>query len=326
MMKRILFAISIFLMGIWGCEPDVKLTPPPENKARIEAVGFSGTAYHAVQDAPVVQVRKDSMLNIAYQNFLKDSTNLENIIWYGRRLAYLTRYQEAIAVFTRGMKHHPESPELYRHRGHRHLSVRKPAEAVKDLMKAALLVGDRPIQIEPDGIPNRLNQPLSSLQFNIWYHLGLAHYLQQNYKEAQIAYESCLRYSTNDDLKCATADWLYMTYRRRGITDKSKELLKTVTKDMVLIENEAYHRRLLMYKGLLSPDDILISSNTAAGRQLDMATQGYGVGNWYLYNGEAEKAVDIFQRILKTSYWPAFGFLAAESDLEYLGARYPELF
>ena len=44
------------------------------------------------------------------------------------------------------------------------------------------------------------------------------------------------------------------------------------------------------------------------------------------YNGEAEKAIDIFQRILKTSYWPAFGYLAAESDLEYLNARYPELF
>lgn len=326
MIKQTLFIISIFLTGFWACKPDITVTPPPENKERIEAIGFSGTPYSAVQDAPVVQVRKDSMLNIAYRNFLRDSTRLENIIWYGRRLAYLTRYQEAITVFTRGMKHHPKSPELYRHRGHRYLSIRKPIEAVDDLMKAARLVGNRPIQVEPDGIPNRLNQPLSSLQFNIWYHLGLAHYLQQNYKEAQIAYESCLRYSTNPDLKCATADWLYMTYRRRGLTEKPKKLLKTITEDMVLIENEAYHQRLLMYKGLRSPDDILTSSSTAAGRQLDMATQGYGVGNWYLYNGEAQKAVDIFQRILKTSYWPAFGFLAAESDLEYLGARYPDLF
>ena len=318
--------LILMLIGIWACKSDLPLNPPPEKKERIEAIGFDGTNYQAVQDAPVVQTQKDSMLNLAYQSFLKDSTKLDNIIWYGRRLAYLTRYQEAINVFTQGMKHHPDSPELYRHRGHRNISVRKPIEAVADLMKAARLVGNRPIQIEPDGIPNRSNRPLSSLQFNIWYHLGLAHYLQQNYKEAQIAYETCLKYSTNPDLKCATADWLYMTYRRRGLSQKPKELLQTISEQMVLIENEVYHQRLLMYKGLRSPNDILISKSTAAGRQLDIATQGYGVGNWYLYNGEAEKAIDIFQRILKTSYWPAFGYLAAESDLEYLNARYPELF
>lgn len=321
---RILFC-SLLLLFFLTCQPDTP-TVPPARQAQTQAIGFDGTKYQVVNDAPVIQKSKDSLLNIAYKDYLKDTTNLSNIIWYGRRLAYLTRYQEAIAVFTKGMVLHPDAPELYRHRGHRYISIRKPIEAVDDLMKAARLVGNRPIQMEPDGIPNRLNRPVSSLQFNIWYHLGLAHYLQQNYKEAQIAYETCMNYSTNPDLRCATTDWLYMTYRRRGLTEKPKKLLESIEKDMVLIENTAYHQRLLMYKGLLSPDDILTSSNNAASRQLDMATQGYGVGNWYLYNGEAQKAVDIFHRILKTSYWPAFGYLAAESDLEYLQARYPGLF
>jgi len=323
---RDLFFLCL-LLWLAACQPETTLTtPPPAKSAQVQAVGFDGTKYHVVNDAPVIQKTKDSLLNIAYKQYLKDTTNLENIIWYGRRLGYLTRYQEAIAVYTKGMKIHPNSPELYRHRGHRYISVRNPIDAVDDLMTAARLVGTRPIQIEPDGIPNRLNQPLSSLQFNIWYHLGLAHYLQQNYREAQIAYETCMNYSTNPDLRCATTDWLYMTYRRRGLTEKPKKLLASIEKDMELVENTAYHKRLLMYKGLLSPDDILTSDNSAASRQLDMATQGYGVGNWYLYNGEAQKAVDIFHRILKTSYWPAFGYLAAESDLEYLHARYPELF
>jgi len=143
--------LILMLIGIWACKSDLPLNPPPEKKERIEAIGFDGTNYQAVQDAPVVQSQKDSLLNLAYQSFLKDSTKLDNIIWYGRRLAYLTRYQEAINVFTQGMKHHPESPELYRHRGHRNISVRKPIEAVADLMKAARLVGNRPIQIEADG-------------------------------------------------------------------------------------------------------------------------------------------------------------------------------
>jgi len=323
---RTLRLLSLLLF-VLACQPDTTPTvPPPAKKTQVQAVGLDGVKYHVVNDAPVIQETKDSLLNIAYKRYLKDTTSLNHIIWYGRRLAYLTRYQEAISVFTKGMKIHPNAPELYRHRGHRYISIRKPIEAVDDLMKAARLVGNRPIQMEPDGIPNRLNRPVSSLQFNIWYHLGLAHYLQQNYKEAQIAYETCMNYSTNPDLRCATTDWLYMTYRRRGLTEKPKKLLEAIEEDMVLIENTAYHKRLLMYKGLLSPDDILTSNNSAASRQLDMATQGYGVGNWYLYNGEAQKAVDIFHRILKTSYWPAFGYLAAESDLEYLRARYPGLF
>lgn len=324
-----IFGIGILFCGfclVYGCIPDKPLTPPVEDTKRIEAIGYNGTKYYAVNDAPVIKRQKDSLLNIAYQNYLKDSTSLESIIWYGRRLGYLTRYQEAIEIYSKGIRLFPDAPELYRHRGHRYISVRQPAKAASDLMKAARLVGDRPIQMEQDGVANRLNRPLSSLQYNIWYHLGLAHYLQQNYQEAQIAFETCMRYSSNPDLLCATADWLYMTYRRQGKREAPKKLLEQITPEMELIENGAYHKRLLMYKGILSPDDILTTDKNASSRQLDMATQGYGVANWYLYNGEAQKAVDIFHRILRTSYWPAFGYMAAESDLEYLHARYPDLF
>lgn len=326
MKKR--FGIGIIFWGflLFGrCLPEPTM-PPVEAKPRVEAVGFDGTKHFAVHDAPVIQRQKDSLLFIASQNYRKDSTDIRNIIWYGRRLGYLTRYRDAIEVYTKGIRLHPRSAELYRHRGHRYISIRAPKKAVADLMKAASLIGDRPLQMEQDGLPNHLERPLSSLQYNIWYHLGLAHYLQQNYKEAQIAFETCMHYSTNPDLLCATSDWLYMTYRRQGKREEPKKLLENITPDMQLIENSAYHKRLLMYKGILSPDDILTSKRTAAGRQLDMATQGYGVANWYLYNGEAQKAVDIFHRILRTSYWPAFGYIAAESDLEYLHARHPELF
>ena len=34
------------------------------------------------------------------------------------------------------------------------------------------------LETEPDGIPNKLNMPLSSTQFNVWYDLALAHYLK----------------------------------------------------------------------------------------------------------------------------------------------------
>jgi hypothetical protein len=48
---------------------------------------------------------------------------------------------------------------------------------------------------------------------------------------------------------------------------------------------------------------------------LDLATLGYGIGCWHLYNSESEKAKTYFESIVQTPYWPAFGFIAAEAEL-----------
>jgi hypothetical protein len=79
---------------------------------------------------------------------------------------------------------------------------------------------------------------------------------------------------------------------------------------MTILENDSYFRRLLMYKGEI-PADSLLSSDS----ELDLATQGYGVGNWYLYNGDPGRAFAIFRNVASGSYWPAFGFIASEAEL-----------
>ena len=72
----------------------------------------------------------------------------------------------------------------YRHRGHRYISQRKFDAAIADFNKAAELMQGAPIEMEPDGQPNKINKPLSTTQFNVWYHLGLAHYLKEEFDEA----------------------------------------------------------------------------------------------------------------------------------------------
>ena len=321
LMKKffLLFAITTCFTA---CKPD---KPMPVLTAIPQAIAFDGRVLHQINDAPVIRKRKDSLLLIAINNFNEHPDNLENIIWYGRRLAYLTRYKEAIEVFTNGIEAFPDAPELYRHRGHRFISIREPDRAVPDLLKAAALIEGRPVEIEPDGLPNKLNQPLSSTQFNIWYHLGLAYYVQQDFSSAKAAYEECMKFSTNPDLLCATTDWLYLTYRRMGLNDRAQEILEPITEEMVLIENTSYHRRLLMYKGILDADQVFNTKNIAANRQMDLATQGYGVGCWYLVNGEEKKAIQIFSTLLETAYWPAFGYIAAEADLHYLKRKGVEM-
>lgn len=127
-------------------------------------------------------------LQKARAEYEKDPAKADAIIWLGRRTAYLGRYREAIAVFTEGISKHPDDARLYRHRGHRYISVREFDRAVADLAKAAALAAGRPDEIEPDGQPNARNIPTSTLKTNIYYHLGLAHYLKGSFAEALDAY------------------------------------------------------------------------------------------------------------------------------------------
>jgi len=192
--------------------------------------------------------------------------------------------------------------------------MRKFDEAVNDLTLAAELSRGRDIEIEPDSIPNKINKPLSSLQFNIWYHLGLAYYLQGQYEDAARAYETCMAYSTNDDLLAATTDWYYWTAIRMGDTIKANALLEPITLEMEIIENDAYHKRLLMYKGAIELEEVMPLSSSEVKDEHIYVTRGYGVAQYLMLIGRDEEAQAILDGILATDTWPSFGFIAAEAD------------
>ncbi|MEM1436199.1 MAG: tetratricopeptide repeat protein [Pseudomonadota bacterium] len=235
-----------------------------------------------------------------------------NTIWLGRRLAYLQRYPEAIAVYEEGLERFPDSYRLLRHEGHRHISRRNFDEAIRTLERARELMPKGETATEPDGIPNKLNRPLSNTQFNILYHLGLAYYLRGDYAAAEAVYRECLDYSINTDLLVATTDWLWMTLKRQDKTVEAAHLLVGITPDLEVIENDSYLKRLRMYRGELSVDALLESD--ADDRALALATQGYGVANWYLINGDTARAAEMWDEIEATGSWSAFGYIAAEVD------------
>ena len=146
--------------------------------------------------------------------------------------------------------------------------------------------------------------------------MGLAYYLKGDYQNAEAAYLACLEYCENDDSTIATKDWLYMTYRRMGADDKASELLATITEDMNIIENDSYYNRMLMYKGLMQPEDLLdIEASNDPDMGISLATQGYGVANWDLYNGDEAKGKEILNLVIESPIWAAFCYIAAEVDL-----------
>jgi hypothetical protein len=268
-------------------------------------------------DPATVLSKADSNLLEARRNFRSDSSE-ENCIWLGRRLSYLNRFDSAIALYTKSISRFPESYKLLRHRGHRYISTRQFDLAIQDFEAAAKLMKDQPIETESDGLPNKINTPLSSGHFNVWYHLGLAYYLKGDFEKALNAYLECMKVSNNDDLKVATADWLYMTYRRLGKEKEAKEVLNGIAIEMTIIENDSYFKRLKMYKGLLPADSVLNSNPANADYDLSLATQGYGVANWYYVNGDKSKAKEILEKVLQGKSINSFGYIAAETDLKRL--------
>jgi Flp pilus assembly protein TadD len=234
------------------------------------------------------------------------------LIWVGRRLAYLGRVGEAIERFSEGIARFPADARFYRHRGHRYLTLRKIDLALADFLKAAELVRGQADAIEPDGAPNASNIPRSSLQSNIWYHLGLARFLKGDFAGAEEAFRAARDVLANDDNLVASTNWLWMSLRRQGKADEAQKLLEGITPTMDVIEDQGYLRLLLLYKGLRTVEDLL----GGAGREeAGDAAIVFGVGNWYLLNGREDEAHAIFRRLASSPGWTAFGVLAAEAEL-----------
>ena len=278
----------------------------------VEAVSLLGTPLSRPVLPEETRRKYEAALAEARQRYEANPADADAIIWLGRRTAYLGRYRDAIDIYSRGIQQHPNNARLYRHRGHRYITIRELDRAIADFERAASLVGGREDEIEPDGLPNARNIPTSTLQSNICYHLGLAHYLKGDFERALPVYGECMKVSKNPDMLVATSHWLYMTLRRLGRDAEAARVLEPVRADLDVIENGAYHRLLMMYKRELPVDSLLSSASSAA---LDDVTTAYGVANWYLYTGDSARATEIFRRIVATGNWAAFGAIAAEAEV-----------
>jgi len=247
--------------------------------------------------------------------FEENPDNLDNLIWYGRFTAYKGDYRKAIKIYSEGLLQFPNESRLLRHRGHRYISVREFNKAIADLELAKELIQNQENKVEEDGMPNAQNIPVSTQHGNIYYHLGLAHYLKGNLKEAASAYEQCLKTSPNPDNVVSATHWLYMIARKSGNREKADSYLERIDSSMTIIENQAYHQACLFYKGLLPSDSIY---NPNAEATASNSALKYAIANWYNYNKEPEKAKELYENILQGNDWASFGYIAAEADISRL--------
>ena len=285
----------------------------PGSETKPEATSLLGVPLYAPVLAPERKKTLDADLEKATAEFVKSPDSADAAVWLGRRYAYLGRYRDAIDAFTRGLARHPNDARLLRHRGHRYISVREVDKARADLARAAELVKGRKDEPEPGSDPKA--KPTTTLQFSIYYHLGLAHYLKGDFTSAEKAYRRCLELASgNDDSVASASDWLYMTLRRLGREADAARVLEPINAGLKVTESRVYLNRLLMYKGAHAPEDLLRAGGDGVGR----ATYGYAVGNFHLVNGRQAEARAAFERVTEGDQWAAFGFIASEAELTRL--------
>ena len=274
----------------------------------------SGIADSSLQKTEAVHVQSPiEKYEFAKKKFNENKKDPDALIWFGRRAAYLGNYEEAINIFTTGIQDHPQDARMLRHRGHRYISTRQYDKAIVDFEKAVTLIKNQEDKIEPDGLPNSRNIPISTLHGNIWYHLGLAHYLKNDMDNALKAFSNRTVTERYDDNIVSGGHWLYMILSRKGQSKEADAAIEEVDIDMDIIENGIYHKMCLFYKQLISESDLKpVDPKSSASN-----VYNYGMGNWYLYQKkDTIQARKYYEQLLEHGNKYSFAYLAAESDWE----------
>ena len=96
-----------------------------------------------------------------------------------------------------------------------------------------------------------------------------------------------------------------------GKKEEANNYLKDPRISMGVIENIAYKNLCLFYKGEISETELI-------GGESDLSANDavlYGVANFHFYNGNVEKAVNMWNEMQQAPSWNSFSYIAAESEL-----------
>lgn len=271
----------------------------------VEAVSFGG---QPILRTELPADRTSGALDeISALEALPSRTELD-YVRLGELNASIGRFQDAIAAFGLGLEAYPDSYKLRRHRGHRLINVRALERAIVDLSEAVALMPETP---EPE--IRLAGDAYGSYQHWIWYHVGLFHYLSADYASAVEAYRNALETAPSEGLKIGSADWLWNAAMRAGDSEAAHEALSGLPEVLPDGANQAYARRVSLYRGEVEPGDILdLDKPDWTGGDMTIA---YGVANWHAFNGDEATAQRIYQRIVETPFWSGWAYVAAEREL-----------
>jgi tetratricopeptide (TPR) repeat protein len=236
----------------------------------------------------------------AQKNLDSDPKNVDLLLKLAAAQSSVWQNREAVATCTRVLKIAPDNAAALLERGHRELGLREFVHARDDLKRA---------------------MTLDPTKIDVYYHLGLSHYFLGEFAQSAVAFRHAVDLAPSTDSRINSSNWLYASLRRAKKPREAEEALAAITPEM---KNTADHTLFYLnlvrfFQGRLPQPDAVPqeppAGNTDTEMELRFDTVGYGVGNWYLYNGKPEKAREYFQRIAKGHVWVTWGFIGAETDL-----------
>ena len=220
-----------------------------------------------------------------------DPRNVQRVIALGVAQSGARQFREAIETFTRGLAIAPNDAMLYRWRGHRYISVREFDKAQSDLTRGL---------------------QLDSTNYGILFHLGVLRFIQGDFNAASALFTKAQPRAPDGGELAGSTDWLWMSLSRAGRAADAKTMLARKLDTLPTTPGYAYVSRLKLYRGALTPETLFSPADTA---DVQVATLSYGLGNWYLAQGDSAKAKATFQRAVKSGGWPGFGFIVSEVEL-----------
>lgn len=260
----------------------------PSARAQSEQVRTAaGTVYRSLTDTARIAAARTALARTPSERArVLDLANAQVAAW---------QYREAIATYTTALQQSPNDAILLRWRGHRYLALREFTRAREDLERASDLAPEL---------------------YGAWFHLGLARFFLADFDGATDAFRKARSLAGSASERAASVDWLWSALSRSGRRDEAERVLAEPRE--AAAPADAYEKRMALYRGRLTPDDILSRADTASTVR---ATLTHGVGQWSLIRGDTALARRWFERSLTTGAWPSFGFIAAEVELARLSAR-----
>ena len=236
----------------------------------------------------------------------------DDYIKLGQLYIASNRFRDSIDLYTKGLREHPDSFRLRRHRGHRYINLRQLDRAIVDLREAVELIGDEHgdvLEYNMDG------EATATYEHWVWYHIGLYHYLNEEWDEAAAAYQKCVDTAISNGNLIGATDWLYNALMKGGRSDDAESAIARIPVDIDTNREHPYFKRVMVYKGELDPTDVIDVDKPAADWTGFDITAGYGIANWYAFNGDGETAERIHGKILQTPYWNSWAYVV--TDREY---------
>jgi tetratricopeptide (TPR) repeat protein len=260
---------------------------------KLEVTSALGTKFYSTPDPKGTVAAAEKAL-------AADPKNPDLILKLALAHSGVREYREAIETCTRGLKIAPDNAGLLLERGHREVGLRKFKEARADLDRAAKLD------------PNKLD---------VHYHLGLSHYFVGEFAEAGPAFRREAELAPTQDARINATNWVYASFRRAGKKNEADKAIAAITPEMKNTEAHTFFYLSLVrfFQGNMPEAEAVPprppAGNTDDETELRFDTVGYGVGNWYLYNGNQAKAQEYFAEVVKGHVWMTWGYIGSELEV-----------